>query len=188
MSASFQNASLIAARYAGALIDLAEEGKALKKVEKDVADLRSSLENSQDFQNVIASPLIGKDKQIAFVDAVAKKGKLTELTANFLRVLVQNGRLNVLAAALAAFEAEVSKRRGEVLVNVKTAQDLSAKQLKSLQDTLKKHTGTDVAVNAEVDPAIIGGMVVTIGSQMVDDSVRRKLDRLKYEMGAGQAA
>ena len=184
VSASSQNSSLIAARYAGALLDLAEEKKALSKVEKDIADLRVSLENSKDFQNAIASPLIGKDKQSAFVDAIAKKAKLSELTANFLSVLVANGRLNVLGAALKAFEAEVSKRRGEVQVSVKTAQDLSAKQLKSLQATLKKHVGSDVSIDADVDPSILGGMVVTIGSQMIDDSVRRKLDRLKHTMSA----
>lgn len=188
MSSASNSKSIVAARYAGALVDLAEAGKALSKVEKDVADLRASLAGSQDFQKVIASPLIGKDKQFGFVDAIAKKGKFTDLTANFLRVLVDNGRLNVLTAALDAFEAEVSKRRGEIQVSVKTAQDLSAKQLKSLQDTLKKHVGSDVSIDADVDPSILGGMVVTIGSQMIDDSVRRKLDRLKNEMGADKAA
>lgn len=184
MSANLQNSNLIAARYAGALVDLAEEQKALKKVEKDIADLRASLEKSPEFQSVVSSPLLGKEQQFAFVDAVVKKAKVTDLTANFLRVLVQNGRLSFLAAALTAFENEMAKRRGEVLVNVKTAQDLSAKQLKSLQATLKKHTGADVAVDASVDPSILGGMVVTIGSHMIDDSVARKLERLKQSMSA----
>lgn len=186
---SSQASSAVASRYVGALIDLCEEAKdskVLTQVEADFSDLSKTLTASDDFKAMIRSPLIGREKQLAFVDALAKKAKLHDLSANFLRVLVQNRRLNVLPAALEAFQKELSARRGEILAHVKTAQDLSAKQVKSIQDTLKKQTGADVLLDVEADPSILGGMVVTVGSQMIDDSVRRKLDRLKNQMGANE--
>lgn len=177
--------SLVASRYVKALVDLAQDSKALDAVEKDFQDLSAMLSSSEDFQALIRSPLLGEKKQFAAIDALTAKAKFHALTTNFLKVLVSNRRLKVLPAALSAFDAEVSRRRGEVSVTVQTAQDLSAKQIKALQDALKKQTGANVAINAKVSPEILGGMIVTVGSQMIDDSVRRKLDKLKTAMGSG---
>ena len=177
--------SLVASRYVKALVDLAQDSKALDAVEKDFQDLSAMLSSSEDFQALIRSPLLGEKKQFAAIDALTAKAKFHALTTNFLKVLVSNRRLKVLPAALSAFDAEVSRRRGEVSVTVQTAQDLSAKQIKALQDALKKQTGANVAINAKVSPEILGGMTVTVGSQMIDDSVRRKLDKLKTAMGSG---
>ena len=179
------HSSLVAKRYVKALVDLAQESKALDSVDGDFKDLGAMVASSDDLQYLIRSPLIAKDKQIAAIDALSAKAKFHTLTANFLRVLVQNRRLNILEGVLKAFGDEVSKRRGEVSVTVETAQDLNAKQIKALQDVLKKQTGKDIAINAKVEPAILGGMIVTVGSQMIDDSVRRKLEKLKAAMGKG---
>ncbi len=184
MTSHSQSSSVVATRYVRALIDLAHESKVLDKVEKDFADLAAMTEASTDLQYLIRSPLIVGEQQIAAVEALADKAKLQDLTKNFLRVLARNRRLSILESAFTAFREELSKRRGELAVTVQTAQDLSAKQLSSLQSVLKKQTGADVAINALVQPEILGGMIVTIGSHMIDDSVARKLDRLRHAMGS----
>jgi len=185
VSAQTQASGIIANRYVGALIDLAEESKALKAVEKDFSDLSNSLKKSNDLQSFVRSPLLSEAKQINVIEALAKKGKFNEITTNFLKVLVSNRRLNILADVLAAFDTQISKRRGEVIVQVETAQDLSAAQIKNLQEILKKETGADIALNTKVSPEILGGMVVTVGSHMIDDSIARKLERLKTSMSYG---
>ena len=185
MSNSGQSSSVVAARYVGALIDLAEESKKLKDIEKDFKDLGGMVESSTDLQAVVRSPLINVAKQEAAIEALAQKARFTSITTNFLKVLVVNRRLNILESVLSVFNEEIAKRRGEVIVTVETAQDLTSAQVKSLQDVLKKETGADIALNTKVSPDILGGMVVTVGSQMIDDSVARKLERLKVSMSGG---
>ncbi|MGB0719518.1 MAG: F0F1 ATP synthase subunit delta [Bdellovibrionales bacterium] len=185
MSKTIQRSSVVAGRYVRALIDLGEGAKAIPAIEADFADLRAMVEGAEDLQALIRSPLIGKDQQLAVVDALAKKAKFHDLTTNFLKVLVQNRRLNILPGALNAFEGEIAKRRGAVRVVVETAQDLTVKQIKALGDALKSEIGSDVQIHAQTDPDILGGMIVTIGSHMIDDSVRRKLERLRAAMGVG---
>lgn len=185
MSNAAQSSNVVASRYVGALIDLAEESKKLKDIEKDLSDLTAMVAGSADLQSLIRSPLVNVTKQNAAVEALAKKARFTTLTTNFLKVLVANRRLNILESVLNAFDAEVSNRRGQVIVTVETAQDLTAAQVKSLQATLKKETGADIALNTKVSPDILGGMIVTVGSHMIDDSVARKLERLKVSMSGG---
>ena len=117
--------------------------------------------------------------------ALAKKAKFKEITQSFLGVIAANGRLNVLPGIINAVNAQLEKRRGELTVDVQVAQDMSDKQKKALQDALSKAIGKDVAINARVEPDILGGIIVTVGSHMIDDSVRRKLERLKVSMGSG---
>ncbi len=174
--------SAVSFRYAIALMDLAEEAKKLDKVEKDLSDLRSMISASADLSRLIRSPLVNAGKRGAALQALAEKAKFQDLTRNFLGVLSENGRLNALESIIEAFYGELSKRRGEITVNVQTAQDLSAKQQKALQDTISKAVGSEVFLHAKVEPGILGGMIVTVGSQMIDDSVARKLERLKAAM------
>lgn len=185
MSNAAQSSNVVAARYVGALIELAEDSKKLKDVEKDFSDLAGMVASSADFQHLIRSPLVNAKQQEAAIEALAKKARFTTITTNFLKVLIGNRRLNVLESVLDVFKEEVSKRRGEVIVTVETAQDLTAAQVKSLQAALKKETGADVALNTKVSPEILGGMVVTVGSHMIDDSVARKLERLKASISGG---
>ncbi|NCT40435.1 MAG: F0F1 ATP synthase subunit delta [Alphaproteobacteria bacterium] len=185
MAKAAQSHNVVASRYVGALIDLAEDSKKLKDVEKDFSDLVGMASSSADFRQLIHSPVTSESQQFDAIDAIAKKARFTTITTNFLKVLVQNRRLNILESVLSVFQREVSKRRGEIIVTVETAQDLTAAQMKSLQDTLKKETGADVVLNTKVEPSILGGMIVTVGSHMIDDSVARKLERLKTSMTGG---
>jgi F-type H+-transporting ATPase subunit delta len=185
VSSSNQASSVVAQRYAKALIELAEEGKNLDKVEQDLQDLAAMIQNSDALGETIRSPLYGDDALFKAMSALADRAQFQDITKNFLGVLVQNRRLSSLGAVVKAFGQALDKRRGAVSVDVQVAQDLSAKQQKDLQDALSKAMGKDVAINARVEPGILGGMIVTVGSTMIDDSVRRKLERLKVSMGGG---
>ena len=187
MSNGSQSSNVVAARYVGALIELAEESKKVSDIEKDFSDLAKMIESSIDLQHLIRSPLLNQSQQQASIDAIAKKARFTTLTSNFLKTLVDNRRLNILEAAMDVFAQEISKRRGEIVVSVETAQALTAAQEKSLQSALKKETGSNVVLDTKVTPEILGGIVVTIGSQRIDDSVARKLERLKATMSSGAA-
>ena len=185
MAASKQTSSIVSKRYANALIELADDKKNLDKVEKDLSDLAGMIESSEELQFAIRSPLINEASMQKAVMAIADKAKLQDITKSFLGVLVQNGRIEELSNIIKAFNQILDKRRGAITVDVEVAQDLTAKQKKDLQTALSKAIGKDVAVNAKVEPSILGGMIVTIGSQMIDDSVRRKLERLKVSLGRG---
>ncbi|MCB9983419.1 MAG: F0F1 ATP synthase subunit delta [Rhodospirillales bacterium] len=185
MSSSSQASSVVSQRYARALIELAEESKKLDKVEKDLQDLKAMIESSDDLQTAIRSPLYSEQSLLNVVGALADKAKFQDITKNFLGLLVKNGRLGGLQKILDAFAGALDKRRGAIAVNVEVAQDLSAGQQKDLETALSKAIGKDVAVSASVKPDLLGGMVVTVGSLMIDDSVRRKLERLKVSMGSG---
>jgi F-type H+-transporting ATPase subunit delta len=175
-------------RYAMAFIDLAEESKALEKVEKDVAALYAMIKSSDDLRILLSSPQLSKATQMGAVNALAKKAKFQKLTQNFLGTLIQNGRLDVLLGIIEAFYAEMAKRRGEKTAIVNVVQDLTLKQKKDLQNALSKIAGGAVALDVRVTPEILGGMVVTLGSTMIDDSTARKLERLKLGMAHNIAA
>lgn len=183
MSASNQTSSVVSERYANALIELAEESKKLDKIEKDINDLATMIQGSEDLAHTIRSPLNKEQSLLNAMFALADKAKLQDVTKSFLGVLVQNGRLPALPKIIESFNAALAKRRGAVSVDVQVAQDMTAKQKKDLEAALSKAIGKDVAVNARVEPGILGGMVVTVGSYMIDDSVRRKLERLQVSMG-----
>ena len=174
--------SAVSHRYAKALIELAEENKALESVEKDLQELANMVRESADLQTLVASPLLSKEKKYAAIGALAEKAKFHALTQNFLNVLVQNARLDIVAEIVTAVEMNLSERRGEIAISVTTAQDMTAKQKEDLEAALAKGVGADVSIQAKVEPSILGGMVVTVGSQMIDDSVTSKLARLKTAM------
>jgi F-type H+-transporting ATPase subunit delta len=176
---------LVAVRYAAVLLDMAAEAKAVDKVESDFVDLEKMVLESQDLQTMIDNPLISRTQQEKAIIAIAKKAKFNKLTVNFLGILAHNRRLNKLSAVVRAFKDELSARRGEVQAYVETAYVLTNAQTKALQDQLSKAMGTSVALNVEENSELLGGMVVTVGSTMIDDSVRCKLDKLKRAMGAG---
>lgn len=185
MSAATRVSSVLTSRYANALLDLAEDQKQVEKVESDIVDLRNMIEGSEDLRNTVADPRVGKTEQFAVIDGLAKKAKFHKLTLNFLNVLVENRRLEILEPLLATITTELSKRRGEKVAYIKVAQDLSSKQVKELESALAKASGKPVALDIEVDSSLLGGMIVTMDSRMVDDSVAGKLERLKLAMSKG---
>lgn len=176
--------SAVTYRYATALIELAEESKIMAQVEKDLNALLVMLKESADLSALIHSPVLSAARQEAAMLAVAEKAGFQDMTKSFLGVLVRNRRLNVLPAVIGAVKDSLSARRGEIVANVQTAQALSKAQAKALQDALSKNLGSAVQLNAKIEPGILGGMIVTVGSQMIDDSVARKLERLQAAMRA----
>lgn len=182
MTSAPQVSSIISARYAASLIDLAEESKISDKVEQDLESLQSMLAASSELVSAIRSPLIDREQQSAALGEIAARAQFQTLTRNFLGVLVQNRRLYALESILRATRAEFSRRRGEQTASVTTAAALTPEQTKVLQDAISKAVGSGVFLESKVDPEILGGMIVTVGSRMIDDSVRRKLERLRSAM------
>lgn len=182
MTKSSSAAHVIANRYATALIETAETAKALDSVEKDMSQLAAMLEQSDDLNALISSPLFNRDQQQNALSALGQKSGFNQLSINFLGVLAQNRRLYTLGAILKAFRNELSKRRGEVRAQVASAFPLTPEQERMLQDSLKKSLGFNVQLDLSVDRSLLGGMVVTVGSRMIDDSVKGKLERLKHIM------
>lgn len=185
MAAGSSKNNLVARRYASALLDMADEAKSVEKIEKDMLALEAMLEGSEDLQRLIENPLMNRGAQQNGILAIATKAKFQKLTQNFLGVLAQNRRLNALPQVINAMKAEMRNRRGEVEAKVVSAFALTPAQTNALQKDLSKAMGTNVTLSVEVDKELLGGMAVTVGSQMIDDSVRSKLDRLKRAMSSG---
>lgn len=176
----------VATRYASSLLDIAAEKKKVDAIEKDMGDIGLMIQNSDDLRRMLGNPLVREKQKMDVVAAIAKQAKLDKITANFLGVLVENGRLEILKDVVLAFSRELTARRGEVEASVQTASALSAGQTKALQKELSKTLGTNVTLNVSVDKDLLGGMVVTVGSTMIDDSVKGKITRLGRAMGAKQ--
>lgn len=172
----------LAGRYATALFDLARDSKAIDSVGKSLESLKAALAGSADFANLTTNPLVSRDAATKAVAALAKSMKLDALTAKFLGVLAQNRRLGQLGAVIAAYSALAAAHRGEATADVTSAHPLDAKQVSALKAQLKTKVGRDVAVNLATDPAILGGLVIKIGSQMIDSSIRTRLNTLAQAM------
>lgn len=175
-------AHTIASRYATALIETSHDAGALAVVESNLNELAAMMDSSADLTALVSSPVYGRESVTGAVQELARKAGFHQLTINFLGVLAVNGRLNRLPHILEAFAFEVSKRKGEVRAQVRTAFPLSAEQERALQDALKKSVGFKVQLEMSVDREILGGMIVTIGSRMIDDSVKSKLEALRRAM------
>lgn len=169
-------------RYASALYELAAENKAVAAVEKDLGALGQALTESADLAALIRNPQVGREAAAQAMDGVAKLMKLSPLTHKFLGVLAQNRRLAVLPQIIGAFAAIAAAARGEVKAEVTSAHPLSDAQLKALAAKLKAREGQDVTLSASVDPAILGGLVVKIGSTQIDSSIRTRLNSLAQAM------
>lgn len=169
-------------RYASALFELASENKAVAAVESDLAGLGQALSDSADLAALIRNPQVGREAAAKAIEAVATLLKLSPLTKQFLGVLAANGRLDVLPRIVSAFAAIASAARGEVKAEVTSAHPLSDAQLGALSAKLKAREGKDVTLSATVDPAILGGLVVKIGSTQIDSSIRTRLNSLAQAM------
>lgn len=172
----------IAARYATAVFDLAKEDKALKALEGDVDALDAALSASADLQTLIGSPIYSRDQQANAINAIAAKMGLSGLVANTLSLMAANRRLFVLPQLVAALRDRIAVEKGEVTAEVTSATALSAAQAKNLAATLKARFGKDVKLKTTVDDTLIGGLVVKVGSTMIDTSIRAKLAALQNAM------
>jgi F-type H+-transporting ATPase subunit delta len=172
----------IAARYASALFELAREGNALKALEADVSGLGEALGLSEDLRAMIASPVVTREDQGRAIAAIGAKLGLTALTANTLALMADKRRLFVLPHLVAQLTDLIAAEKGEVTAEVTAARALSAAQSKKLAETLKASVGKTVKLKTTVDESLIGGLVVKLGSTMIDTSVKAKLAALQNAM------
>jgi F-type H+-transporting ATPase subunit delta len=172
----------LAGRYASALFDLAREQRQIETVSRGLDSLNQALVDSKDFSELVSSPLVSRDQAGRTFAAVAPDLGLDPITANFLGVLARNGRKNALRAVIRSFRRLAADHRGEITAEVLTARSLNDDQLGALKQQLRTRAGRDVTIAAEVDPDILGGIVVKLGSQQIDASIRTKLNRLAQMM------
>lgn len=169
-------------RYALALFDLAREANAIEAVKSSLATLRDALAESDDLRALTTSPLVGREAATGAVLATADQLGLDATTKNFLGVLAHNRRLGDLPKIIRAFRQLASRHRGEVAAEVTSAHPLDAGQVTELKQQLRTRIGSDVSVDLTVDPDLLGGLVVRIGSQMIDSSIRTRLNALASAM------
>ena len=172
----------LAGRYATALFELARDERQIEAVGTSLAALRDGLRDSAELRELTTSPLVGRDDAVAAVKAVSASMSLDPLTANFLGVLAQNRRLAQLGSVIRYFNLLAAEHRGETTAEVVSAHPLNDDQVAALRSNLRSRVGRDVAVDLTVDPTILGGLVVKIGSQMIDGSIRTKLNTLAHAM------
>lgn len=182
MTADVAGASGVSGRYAAALYDLADEEGALDAVAGDLAALQKMIDESEDFRRFIKSPILSRTDQSKGIAAIAEKAQLGPLTQKFLGLVAQNRRLFALSGMISVYRAILADRRGQAAAEVTSAAPLSDSQRMSLTDSLKKSVGRNVDIIAKVDPSILGGLIVRVGSRMVDSSLKSKLQRLKLAM------
>jgi F-type H+-transporting ATPase subunit delta len=182
VAAEGSSVSGVSGRYATALFELARDERAIDAVLVDLDQFNAMLDDSADLRRLVRSPVFSADMQVKALTVVLDRAGIAGISANFLKVLTANRRLFAVADVIRAFRALVAKFKGEAAADVTVAEPLSDKNLDALKTALKSVTSKDVALNVKVDPAIIGGLVVKLGSRMVDSSLRTKLNSIKHAM------
>lgn len=174
----------LSGRYASALFELASEAGTVSAVESDLETLAAALRESDEFRAVTTNPELSRDAQRQAVTAVAEHLGLSDLTTRFLGVLANNRRLSALPDMIGAFKAIAAAQRGEVTAHVTSAHPLADSQLSELRNKLTQREGRTVILSHDVDPDLLGGLVVTIGSKRIDASIRTRLNSLAQAMKA----
>ena len=182
MPASSVHVSGLAGRYAVALFELAQEQDALETVAGDLHALRDLLEGSADLERLIRSPVLSREEQARAITAVGERAGFAPLTLQFLGLLAHKRRLFALPDVIAAYDAMLAEHRGEVGAEVVSALPLSAEQLESVKRQLTAAVGQTVKLSTAVDPSLLGGLVVRVGSRMIDASIRTKLHQLELAL------
>ncbi len=172
----------IARPYASALFDLAQSENQLATVETGLSDISRLIGESEDFSRYLRSPVISGDVKASALDAILAKAKSNALVANFLRLVARNGRLFALDQIITSFRELAAAARGETTAEVTSAAPLTAAQTKALAATLKERLGKAVTLTQFVDPSLIGGLQVKVGSQLIDSSLKTKLAAMKIAM------
>lgn len=172
----------MAGRYATALFELAEESKSTDAVLKDLERFEALVAESADLKRLVKSPVFTAEEQLGAVSAILDKAGLSGIAANFIKLAAKNRRLFSVDSMIAAFRTIVAKARGELTAKVTVAEPLSDARTKDVLDALKDVTKKDVKVDIKVDPSIIGGIIVQLGSRMVDASVKTRLSAIQNAM------
>lgn len=182
MSSTDQAVTGVAGRYASALFDLAKESKSVDSLAKDLSAFQASLAGSADMQRLVSSPVFSAEVQDSALVSLAKSAKFSGVALNFLRTLCANRRLAIVDDVIRGFHGLVAADRGEAVADVTSAEKLSPKQITDLKAALKDTLGQNVQISTRVDPSLLGGLIVKVGSRMVDNSLKTKLQNLKVAM------
>ncbi|MDR6847312.1 MAG: F0F1 ATP synthase subunit delta [Sphingomonas sp.] len=172
----------LSGRYATALFELARDSKAIDAVEASLGRVRAAIAQSSEFAQLIGSPVVSRADAARAVAAAAEMIDVDDTTAKFLGVLAENRRLSQLPAIIRAFRGLAARHRGETTAEVTSAHPLTDDQVDALKLQLRTRIGTDVSVDLAVDPTLLGGLVVQIGSQRIDSSIRTRLNTLAHAM------
>jgi F-type H+-transporting ATPase subunit delta len=172
----------MAGRYATALFELALESKAVDQVQSDLKAFDALVASSPDLTRLVRSPVFAADEQARALAALLDKAGIKGIAANFLRVVAGNRRLFAVREMIRGFNALVARHKDEVTAQVTVAEQLSDARMGEIRDALKQVTGKHVQVDVDVDPSIIGGLKVKLGSRMIDASLRTKLNSIKLAM------
>jgi F-type H+-transporting ATPase subunit delta len=182
VAAENPSVSGVSGRYATALFELARDERCIDAVRAELDRFEAMLAENADLMRLVRSPVFSAEEQLRALTAVLDHAGISGISAKFLKVLTANRRLFVVTDVIRAFRALVAKFRGEATADVTVAEKLGDKNLDALKTALKSVTGKDVTLNVKVDPSIIGGLVVKLGSRMVDSSLRTKLNSIKHSM------
>lgn len=177
-----QTVSGVPGRYASALFELAREEKATEQVGQQLATVQAAIDQSEDLGRLVRSPVFSADDQVAALAAVGQQIGISGTALNFLRLVAKNRRLAALPDMIRAYATLLSQSKGEIAGEVTSAAPLSAQQLSDLKSALKSALGRDVALSTRVDDSILGGLIVKVGSRMMDNSLKTKLQSLKIAM------
>jgi F-type H+-transporting ATPase subunit delta len=172
----------LAQRYANALFELAQDGDAVELVSADLASLRRATEASSDLRRLVRSPVFSAEDQAKALKAILEKMGANALTSKFILLIAQKRRLSALPPIIQAYEHLIAKSRGETEAEVTAARSLSDVEITELKSVLKSRLGKEPRLHSKVDPTLLGGLVVKVGSRMIDSSLRTKLDGLRAAM------
>lgn len=172
----------MAGRYASALFDLATEAGQVDQVQADLARFKALLDGSDDLKRLVKSPVFSADDQAKAVVAILDKAGIGGLAGNLIKVVASNRRLFAIEGVIRGFGALVARSRGEITAEVTVAEQLSAAHSKTLSAALKDVLGKEPRIEVKVDPAILGGLIVKVGSRMIDTSLRTKLNSIRTAM------
>ena len=181
-SLSSGNHGAIDDRYSAALFELADEGGLLDAVADDLKSLQAMTAASDDLRKLLKSPAFSRGDLQKAISAIAEKSGFAPLTKNFLGLLAKNRRLYAVDSIARAYFGRLAKKRGQVTAEVTSAVALSSKQVKAITDLLKKNVGGEIDLNATVDPSVLGGLILRVGSRLIDNSLKTKLQHLKLAM------
>ena len=182
MATTDQTVSGVPGRYASALFDLADEEKSVEQIGADLASFQAAIDASADLRRLVGSPVFSADDQLAAITALCAKAKISGTALNFIKLAARNRRLAALPAMIRGYAALAAAAKGEIAAEVISAEKLSAPQIKDLKAALKASAGRDVTLSTRVDASLLGGLIVKVGSRMMDNSLKTKLANLKIAM------
>lgn len=182
MAAQTSEQGGLATRYAAALFELAESRNQLDAVAADLAALAKMIAESADLKRLITSPVLSRAEQGKAIDAVLRAAGFGDLTQKFIGLVAQNRRLFAVPAMIKAYQKMLADKRGEMTAEVTAARPLTDAQQAAVTDAIKRVVGGKVAIDVKVDPSLLGGLIVRIGSRMIDSSLKTKLQKLQFAM------